>query len=709
MWFATPSSQWTFTTYSLPVYRRTQNLDLLIDQIEDLVVLLDGVVDILADEADETAIAKAIRQLLAPSGNLEPLRESCAAIRAYSGRNYLPLLWKHFKAHRSVMIRLASALEWNSTSQVHTLLDALTNVLENESKHREWIDADVDISFASGRWRKLVRRSHGDGPPTNRRYLELCVFSYMAEELRVGDLCVSGSDAYADYRDHLLPWRQCEQLLLDYCAKLNLPADASGFIAQLRQWLTDAAKRLDDALPGLAGHVTIDAKGKPVLHKPVAKEIPASALQERINARLPTRNVLDIFANIEHWTHFTRHFGPLSGSDPQIKDASERYLLTIFAMGCNLGPTQAARHLDSDVTAHMLSFANHRHISLEKLETAQRELIELYLRLDLPKHWGDGKTVAADGTQYDFYDNNLLVGYHFRYRKMGAVAYRHVGNNYIATFRHFIPPGIWEAIYVIEGLMKAGLSVQADTVHADTQGQSAAVFAFTHLLGIKLMPRIRNWKDLVLYRPNSKTKYKHIDKLFTGSIDWVLIERHWQELMQVALSIQAGTISSPLLLRRLGSESRKNRLYLAARELGNVVRTVYLLEWIGSRELRQDVTANTNKIESYNGFAKWFSFGGDVIPVNDPEEQQKRLRYNDLIASAVILQNTVDMMRVLRDMVAEGEKIQLEDIEFLCPYPTHNVRRFGRYKLHLYRRPEDWIHDPLFGRAIHDQYAGHVP
>lgn len=681
------------------------------DQIEDLVVLLDGVVDILADESDETAIAKAVRQWLAPGGDLEPLRESCAAIRAYSGRNYLPLLWKHFKAHRSVLIRLARVLEWDSTSQVHTLLDALAIVLENDSKHREWIGTDVDVSFASARWRKLVCRSHGDGPPTNRRYLELCVFSYMAEELRVGDLCVSGSDAYADYRDHLLPWCQCEQQLPGYCTKLSLPSDASGFVTQLRQWLTDAAKRLDDALPDLADHVMIDAKGEPVLRKPVAKEIPASAiaLQERINARLPTRNVLDILANIEHWTHFTRHFGPLSGSDPQIKDAAERYLLTIFAMGCNLGPTQAARHLDSDVTAHMLSFANHRHMSLEKLETAQRELIELYLRLDLPKHWGDGKTVAADGTQYDFYDNNLLAGYHFRYRKMGAVAYRHVGNNYIATFRHFIPPGVWEAIYVIEGLLKAGLSIQADTVHADTQGQSAAVFAFTHLLGIKLMPRIRNWKDLVLYRSDSKTKYKHIDKLFTASIDWELIERHWKELMQVALSIQAGTISSPLLLRRLGSESRKNRLYLAARELGNVVRTVYLLEWIGSRELRQDVTANTNKIESYNGFAKWFSFGGDVIPVNDPEEQQKRLRYNDLVASAVILQNTVDMMRALRDMAAEGEKVQLEDIEFLSPYPTHNVRRFGRYKLHLHRHPEAWIHDPLFGQAVHGQHPGHAP
>lgn len=110
------------------------------DQVEDLVVLLDGVADILAEESDETAIAKAIRKLLAPKGDLEPLRESCAAIRAFSGRNYLPLLWKHFKAHRSVMMRVVRALEWNSTSPIRTLLDTLDVVLENESLHREWIE-----------------------------------------------------------------------------------------------------------------------------------------------------------------------------------------------------------------------------------------------------------------------------------------------------------------------------------------------------------------------------------------------------------------------------------------------------------------------------------------------------------------------------------------------------------------------------------------
>ena len=233
-------------------------------------------------------------------------------------------------------------------------------------------------------------------------------------------------------------------------------------------------------------------------------------------------------------------------------------------------------------------------------------------------------------------------------------------------------------------------------MHADTQGQSAAVFAFTYLLGINLMPRIRNWQDLKLYRADPTSKYRHIERLFSGVVDWDLITLHWQDLMQVALSIQAGTISSPLLLRRLGSDSRKNRLLLAAQELGKVVRTVFLLEWIGSRELRQEITATTNKIESYNGFAKWFSFGGDVLPVNDPDEQQKRLRYNDLIASAVILQNTADMMQALRAMEKDGIKVDVDDIGFLSPYLTSNIKRFGDYKLNLERTPEAWIHDSLF-------------
>lgn len=53
-----------------------------------------------------------------------------------------------------------------------------------------------------------------------------------------------------------------------------------------------------------------------------------------------------------------------------------------------------------------------------------------------------------------------------------------------------------------------------DIVHGDTQGQSLPVFGPAHMLGVELLPRIRNWKDLTFYRPSPTAKYQHIDPLF---------------------------------------------------------------------------------------------------------------------------------------------------------------------------------------------------
>jgi TnpA family transposase len=248
--------------------------------------------------------------------------------------------------------------------------------------------------------------------------------------------------------------------------------------------------------------------------------------------------------------------------------------------------------------------------------------------------------------------------------------------------------------------MKAGLSVEADTVYSDTQGQSASVFAFTYLMGIQLMPRIRNWKDLTFFRPDRKSKYRNIDQLFGEAIQWDLIEAGQPELMQVVISFQAGHLASPTLLRKLSYGGARNHLFAAAHEVGRAVRTIFLLKWISKLERRQEVTANTNKIESYNGFAKWFSFGGDVIPENDPVEQQKRLRYNDLVAACVILQNTVDMMRTLEELTAEGQGVDMADVRFLSPYATSHVKRFGDYALDLGKPPESWLSEATFREAL---------
>ena len=395
-----------------------------------------------------------------------------------------------------------------------------------------------------------------------------------------------------------------------YCERIGLPPTAHEFVAGLREKLERTAQRVDDGYPENNGELMIRDQGEPTLKRVIKRDIPQSALelQAAVLQKMPTRSLLDILCDVEHWTDFTRHFGSLSGSDPKLERAVERYLLTIFVLGTNLGVNQGARHMRGTVTAHMLSFVNRRHV-----------------------------TAAADGTQYHLYEQNLVADYHIRYGSFGAIAYHHVSDNYIALFSHFIPPGVWEAIYIIEGLLKNTSVIQPDRVHADTQGQSTPVFAFSHLLGIQLMPRIRNWKDLTFYRSDKSSSYQHIDSLFSDTVDWKLIEDLWPDLMQVAISIEKGRVSSSVLLRKLGNYSRKNRLYQVAREVGRVIRTIFLLDYISDLPLRRQITATTNKAEAYNGFAKWLFFGGEgVITENDRDEQEKRIKYNDLVANAAI-------------------------------------------------------------------------
>jgi TnpA family transposase len=105
-----------------------------------------------------------------------------------------------------------------------------------------------------------------------------------------------------------------------------------------------------------------------------------------------------------------------------------------------------------------------------------------------------------------------------------------------------------------------------------------------HLLGIQLQPRIRNWKGLHFFRSNPDIRYEHIDLLFTKRVDWNLIETMLPEMLRVAVSIGAGKIKPSTILRRLATYSRKNKLYFAFRELGYVVHTVFLLEYVSDVE-----------------------------------------------------------------------------------------------------------------------------
>jgi TnpA family transposase len=359
-----------------------------------------------------------------------------------------------------------------------------------------------------------------------------------------------------------------------------------------------------------------------------------------------------------------------------------------FAYGCNLGPNQTARHVQGNITYHQLSYTNRRHVSMETLLAAIRDIINAYCRLKLPKCWGTGERAAADGSKFETYENNLRSEYHIRYRGYGGIAYHHVSDQYIALFTHFISCGVWEAVYILDGLLKNTSDIQPGILHSDTQGQSLPVFGLSYLLGIELMPRIRNWHDLKLLRPTATSTYELIDSLFKGVADWTLIQTHWKDLMRVVLSVKAGKLMPSTLLRKLNSYSGKNRLYKAFHALGNVIRTLFLLRYVSEPDLRQQITACTNKVEEYHQFLDWVFFAkAGLITDNDPIEQEKRLKYLDLVASAIILQNTVDLSYAIQVLIEEGYPVTPELLAGLSPYLTKNIKRYGDYILDLLTIP----------------------
>ncbi len=394
-----------------------------------------------------------------------------------------------------------------------------------------------------------------------------------------------------------------------------------------------------------------------------------------------------MLADADHWLGLTSGFGPVSGHEAKLEDAAHRSLTALFCYGCHLGPSQTTRALGAG-DRRQVAWVHQRHITEENLDEAIRLVVNGYNRFRLPRFWGSGKSAAADGTTWDLYESNLLAEYHIRYQGYGGIGSDHVSDTYIALFAHFIACGAWEGVYILDVLQQNRSDIQPDTLHSDTQGQTAVIFGLAYLLGIQLMPRIRNWQGLIFFRPEREARYEHLDGLFTDSIDWQLIETHLPDMLRVAVSIQAGRITPSTILRRLGTYSRKNRLYLAFRELGCAIRTGFLLKYLADPALRATILAALNKNEAFHGLAKWLSFGGEgVIASNDRDEQRKLIKYNQLVANCVIFYNVQALTRLLRELVREGYPLTEAMVAALSPYVTEHINRFGQYTLDPARRP----------------------
>ena len=108
-----------------------------------------------------------------------------------------------------------------------------------------------------------------------------------------------------------------------------------------------------------------------------------------------------------------------------------------------------------------------------------------------------------------------------------------------------------------------------------------------HFLGFRFAPRIRDLGDTKLYIPKGETAEEALKPMIGGTLNIKHVRAHWDEILRLATSIKQGTVTASLMLRKLGSYPRQNGLAVALRELGRIERTLFILDWLQSVELRR--------------------------------------------------------------------------------------------------------------------------
>ena len=199
---------------------------------EELIDTLADMLRVVEANPSDAELGRQVKSTVARHGDLAELLAGCDAIAAYSGDNHLPLLWRFYRSHRAVLFRLARTVTFDTTTTDRALAKALQILLAHEDANGDWLPAavEVDLSFASEQWQRTILASVDRRRRIARRHFEVCVFSNLATGLKSGDIAIRDSDAYADYREQLLPWSDCELAVADYCRQLSIPSDAHEFV-----------------------------------------------------------------------------------------------------------------------------------------------------------------------------------------------------------------------------------------------------------------------------------------------------------------------------------------------------------------------------------------------------------------------------------------------------------------------------------------------
>jgi TnpA family transposase len=587
------------------------------------------------------------------------------------------LVGERFNMLRRYTPALLNILKLRNAPAAKGVMEAIEVIRTLNDDGSQKIPADAPTSFIRTRWKPLIFTSEG----IERRFYEICLLTELKNSLRSGDIWVQGSRQFKDFDAYLLPLERLEVLKEAQELAIAVNPDCEKYLDDRLKLLEQQLATVNGlALAGELPDVTLDAiTGLKIT--PLETIVPEAAqeLIEQVSLLMPRTRITELLMEVEEWTNFTRHFVHLKSGEP----AKNKVLLmsAILADAINLGLTKMAES-SPGITYEKLSWLQAWYIRDDTYAAGLKDLVDSQFQQPFAENWGEGTTSSSDGQRFRASGRAESTGHvNPKYgSEPGRTFYTHISDQYSPFSVKVINVGLRDSTYVLDGLLYHESDLRIEEHYTDTAGFTDHVFALMHLLGFRFAPRIRGLKDTKLYVPKNEEDYSGLQPIVGGTLNLKQVREHWNEIIQLAASIKHGTVTASLMLRKLGSYPRQNGLSLALRELGRLERTLFILEWLQSVDLRRRVNAGLNKGEARNALARavFFNRLGEIRDQGF-EQQCHRASGLNLVTAAIVRWNTVYIERAVEAIRQTGQPVDENLLKHLSPLGWEHINLTGDY------------------------------